>query len=193
MTPQLSPARKKLWPWLAMAAVLGASAYLLHSQGRLWMCACGQIYLWVSDTWSADNSQHWLDPYSFSHMLHGVIFFWLLAWLFPRLSLSWRLCLALIIEAAWELFENSAFIINRYRETTAALGYQGDTVINSMGDILTCGLGFMLAYWLGWRRSLILFVVTELVLLFLIRDNLTLNVIMLIYPIEAIKAWQMGL
>jgi hypothetical protein len=125
-------------------------------------------------------------------MLHGFVFFWVLAWAFPRLDLAWQLCLALLIEAAWELLENSELVIQRYREATLALGYQGDTILNSVSDILVCGLGFMLARQLGFRRSLALFVVTELVLLFWIRDNLTLNVIMLLYPIEAIKVWQVG-
>ncbi|MBE7470545.1 MAG: DUF2585 family protein [Anaerolineales bacterium] len=184
--------QKKWWPWLATIAILVLAALQLRSQGRLWMCDCGYIWLWSGDVWSSDNSQHWFDPYSFSHMLHGFIFFWLLAWGLPRLAVSWQLCLALFVEALWEIFENSAFVINRYREATAALGYQGDTVINSLGDIIACGIGFAIAWRLGFRRSLALFVITELVLLFWIRDNLTLNIIMLLYPIEAIKAWQIG-
>ena len=188
----LSLNRRQLWPWLAIIIVLLVAAYLLRSQGRLWICACGQVYLWTGDVWSSDNSQHWFDPYSFTHLLHGVVFCGVLAWLAPRLTPLWRLWLALFIEALWEVFENSEFIIQRYREATAALGYQGDTVVNSLGDILMCGLGFWLALQLGLRRSLALFVVMELVLLFWIKDSLLLNVLMLLYPIEAIKAWQMG-
>jgi hypothetical protein len=184
--------QKKIWPWLAIALLLLVTIFQLRSQGRMWICACDYILLWVGDIWSSDNSQHILDPYSFSHMLHGFVFFWVLAWAFPRLDLAWQLCLALLIEAAWELLENSELVIQRYREATLALGYQGDTILNSVSDILVCGLGFMLARQLGFRRSLALFVVTELVLLFWIRDNLTLNVIMLLYPIEAIKVWQVG-
>ncbi|MCK6625002.1 MAG: DUF2585 family protein [Anaerolineae bacterium] len=184
--------QKKWRPWLAALSILVLAALQLHNQGRLWMCDCGYIWLWSGDVWSSDNSQHWFDPYSFTHALHGFIFYWLLAWGLPRLALSWQLCLALFIEALWEIFENSAFVINRYREATAALGYQGDTVINSLGDIIACGIGFAIAWRLGFRRSLALFVITELVLLFWIRDNLTLNIIMLLYPIEAIKAWQIG-
>jgi hypothetical protein len=150
------------------------------------------MYLWAGNVWSSDNSQHWLDPYSFTHLLHGVVFFWLLAWLRPRLSPMWLLFIALAVESVWEVFENSAFIIDRYRETTAALGYNGDTIINSLGDILVCGLGFMLAIRLGFRRSLVLFVITELGLLVWIRDSLVLNVVMLLYPVEAIKLWQIG-
>jgi hypothetical protein len=175
-----------------MAALLIATALQLHSQGRLWRCSCGHIYLWAGDVWSSDNSQHLLDPYSFTHVLHGIVFFWLLAWTAPWLSFGWRLLIALAIEAAWEVGENTEFVIQRYRETTMALGYTGDTVVNSVGDILLCALGFYLAYRLGFRRSLALLVATEIVLLLWIRDSLILNVIMLVYPIEAIKLWQMG-
>lgn len=184
--------RSKLWPWLATAAVFILAAVALHLQGRFWRCTCGQIYLWAGDIWSSDNSQHLLDPYSFTHILHGFVFFWLLAWGLPRLAPAWQLCLALTVEALWEVIENSEFIIQRYRETTLALGYQGDTIINSLSDILLAGLGFMLARQLGFRRSLALFVITELVLLLWIKDSLILNVIMLLYPIDAIKAWQIG-
>lgn len=184
--------KKQLQPWLAIAAIVILSAYLLHSQGRLWMCACGQVWLWSGDIWSSDNSQHLADPYSFTHILHGFVFFWLLAWAWPRLALEWRLVLALFIEAAWEVVENSAFVINRYRETTLALGYTGDTIVNSLGDIACCALGFWLARQLGFRRTLALFVLTELILILWIKDSLILNVIMLLYPIDAIKAWQIG-
>jgi hypothetical protein len=178
--------------WLAIAAVVVLTIVLLRSQGRLWICSCGQVYLWVGDIWSSDNSQHVFDPYSFTHVLHGFVFLWVLSWALPRLAPLWQLCLALTIESLWEVVENSAVIIQRYRETTLALGYEGDTVVNSLGDIVLCGLGLVLARQLGFRRTLALFVVTEVVLLFWIRDSLILNVIMLIYPIEAIKAWQLG-
>ncbi len=181
------------WLWPAIAAVFVITAYQLHNQGRLWICSCGQILLWAGDIWSSDNSQHLFDPYSFTHVLHGFLFFGLLAWSIPRLSPLWRLWLAVSIEAVWEIIENSEFIIQRYREATLALGYEGDTVVNSLSDILLCGLGFMLARQLGFRRSLILFVAAELVLLIWIRDSLILNIVMLIYPIEAVKVWQMGL
>jgi hypothetical protein len=114
----------------------------------------------------------------------------LLALIAPRLSTVWQLWLAVSIEAAWEVIENSEFVIRRYREQTAALGYHGDTIVNSLGDILVCGLGFMMARRLGFRRTLALFVLTEVALALWIRDNLTLNVVMLIHPIEAIKEWQ---
>ena len=108
----------------------------------------------------------------------------------PRLSAVWQLWLAVSIEAVWEVLENSEFVIRRYREQTAALGYHGDTIVNSLSDILVCGLGFVVAHHLGFRRTFALFVLTEVFLAFWIRDNLTLNVLMLIHPIEAVKEWQ---
>ena len=120
------------------------------------------------------------------------IFCGLLALTVRRLPARWRLCLAILVEAVWEVIENSNYVIQRYREATASLGYQGDTVMNSMGDILCCGVGFVLALRLGWRRSVALFFAIEAVLLIWIRDSLLLEVIMLIHPIDAIKAWQIG-
>ena len=184
--------RNDLWPWLALAAVLAAAVGQLRSQGRLWWCACGHLSLWSGDIWSSHNSQHLLDPYSFTHVLHGLVLCGLLAWAFPRLPPVWRLVLALSVEALWEVVENSAFIIDRYRELTIALDYQGDTIANSLGDILSCGVGFVLAGRLGFWGSLVLFCVTELVLVLWIRDSLLLNVVMLICPMDAIQAWQMA-
>jgi len=131
-----------------------------------------------------------LDPYSFTHLLHGFLLCGLLSLTAPQLPTVWRLWLAISIEAVWEVLENSEFVIRRYREQTAALGYHGDTIVNSLGDILICGLGFVVAQRLGFRRTFALFVVTELTLAILIRDNLTLNIVMLIHPIDAIKEWQ---
>jgi len=132
-----------------------------------------------------------LDPYSFTHILHGFLFFWLIAWLAPRLESHWQLTLAITAEALWEVFENTNFIIDRYRSATAALGYNGDTVINSFGDILCCVVGFIIAQRLGLRRSLIVFAALELVLIVWIRDSLLLEILMLVFPVDAIKALQM--
>jgi hypothetical protein len=179
--------------WGGLTAVFLLTALQLHHQGRLWICSCGQLWLWAGDIWSANNSQHLFDPYSFTHLLHGLAFFWILAWLLPQFNLSWRLFITIAVEATWEIIENAPFIINRYRETTLALGYNGDTVINSLADIWLCGVGFVLAQRLGWRRTLFLFSLTELILTLWIRDGLLLNVLMLLYPIDAIRTWQMGL
>jgi hypothetical protein len=188
----LQGSMRKFWPCLAIIMVVAAAVYQLHRQGRMWLCSCGRFALWIGDIWSPENSQQFLDPYSFTHVLHGFIFYGLLAWLIPRVSSLWRLWLAVSFEALWEVVENTDRIIERYRGVTAAIGYHGDTIVNSLGDILSFGVGFMLARHLGFRRSVTVFVVTEVVLLGWIRDSLTLNVIMLIYPIEAIRAWQMG-
>lgn len=157
----------------------------------MWICACGKILPWAGRVCSPDNSQHLFDPYSFTHLLHGVAFFWLLAWLAPRWRSTTQLLVATAVEAAWEVFENTNFIIERYRSETAALGYNGDTVSNSFGDILCCVAGFLIARQLGLRRSLLVFVALELVLIVWIRDSLLLEIMMLIAPIDALKAWQM--
>jgi hypothetical protein len=155
------------------------------------VCSCGQFFLWVGEARSSDTSQHLLDPYSFTHVLHGFVFFWLIGWFAPRLTWAWQLWLAVAVEAVWEVVENSEFIIQRYREA-AVLGYFGDTIVNSLGDIAMCGLGFVLARNLGFGRSLALFVAVEAMLLFWIRDSLLLNVLTLIYPVEWIEQWQAG-
>jgi hypothetical protein len=182
--------RRKALPWLAIGAVLAATVFQLRRQGRLWWCSCGQADLWWGDIHSEHCSQHLFDPYSFTHVLHGVAFCGILAWTLPRLAPIWRLWLTILIESLWELLENSQLVIQRYRASTIALGYEGDSIVNSLSDILCCAAGFIIARRLGLRRSIAVFVLTELILLYWIRDNLTLNVLMLICPIDAIKAWQ---
>jgi hypothetical protein len=184
--------KRKYWPWVVIVFVLAATAWQLHHQGRLWWCSCGRAFLWTSSAWSSLTSQTFLDPYSFTHILHGLMFCGLLTLLVRGLPTSWRLCLAITIEAIWELIENTDTVIQHYRAATAALGYQGDTVMNSLGDIMCCGIGFMIARKLGWLRSLLLFIVIETVLLIWIRDSLLLEIIMLVHPINAIKTWQIG-
>jgi len=163
----------------------------LQRQGRFWRCACGYVLVWAGDVWSADNSQHLLDPYSFTHLLHGFVFAWLLAWVLPRLPVAWKVAVAVGLEALWEVIENTALVIERYR-ATASLGYQGDTVVNSLGDIAACGLGVVLARWLGVRRALVVFALVEIVLLVWIKDSLLLSALMLLHPFAPIKAWQLG-
>jgi hypothetical protein len=175
-----------------MAAILAVHVVVLRSEGRRWWCACGSPALWTADAWGPHNSQHLLDPYSLTHVLHGILACGLLALVCPRLPVAWRLFLAVALEAGWEMFENSAFVVERYRAATAAQGYSGDTVANSLGDILCCALGFLLARHLGCRWSAAVFLATEAVLLVWIRDSLLLNVLMLIHPFDAIRAWQQG-
>ena len=182
---------QKYWPVFAIVASFVATALLLRLEGRLWLCACGSIQLWSGHICSANNSQHFLDPYSFTHVLHGFLFFWLIAWLLSRLRANWQLALAVAVEAGWEVFENTNFIIDRYRSETAALGYNGDTVVNSFGDIVCCLIGFIVARRLGLRRSVVVFAVLELVLIVWIKDSLLLEILMLVVPIDAVRAWQM--
>ena len=185
-------ARKGLRPLAAAAALVAATAFGLRAQGRLWLCDCGRLRAWVGAAWSPETSQQLFDPYSLTHVLHGLAFCGLLALAAPRVAGRWRLVLAVAIEALWELIENTDFVINRYREATAALGYAGDTVVNSLGDVAACALGFVVARRLGWLWSTALFVATEIFLLFWIRDSLLLNIILLVYPSETLRAWQAG-
>jgi hypothetical protein len=178
--------------WLAIALLMVVTILALRYQGRLWICSCGRVDLWSGNINSSDNSQQLVDPYSFTHMLHGLLFYGALAWAVPRLPVSRRLVVAVAVEALWEVVENSAFIIQRYRETTLALGYEGDSIVNSVADIVFMAAGFWLARRLGFRRSAVLFVATELVLMAWIRDSLILNIIMLLVPVDAIRSWQMG-
>ena len=184
--------RNRLLQIVATGLVFLLMIVLLRGLGRLFFCAtCGQFAVWVGDTCSSSTSQQLFDPYSFTHVLHGFLFFWLVALLFRRLPAAWQLWLALSLEAAWEVFENTKFVIDKYRTETAALGYTGDTIVNSLGDLACALAGFLLARQLGVRRSLIVFALVELVLILWIRDSLLLQILMLLRPVEALKSWQM--
>lgn len=189
--PSPRPARL-LGPTLVCAVVIFATAVQLYHQGRRWWCACGEWSLCSGDAWGSHNSQHLFDPYSLTHVLHGVLLWTILVIALPRLPWLWRFALAVGLESVWEIFENSAFVINRYRSVTASLGYEGDSIFNSLGDILSCAAGFWLSSRLGYRKSLLFFLVIEFVLLIWIRDSLALNVVMLLYPVDAIRVWQTG-
>lgn len=160
--------------------------------GRHPICTCGTIDLWVGARDSPKTSQMLSDWYSLSHIVHGLLFYaalWLVA---RRWPLEWRFLAAMLVESAWEVTENTPWIINRYRATTAALGYSGDSVLNSMSDILMMALGFLLARKLPVWAAVLLLVALEVIPLFAIRDNLTLNVWSLIAPSKALQAWQAG-
>ena len=176
---------------IATALVLLAMLVLLRLLGRSFLCSCGYFAVWIGDWCSSNTSQQLLDPYSLTHILHGFLFFWLIALLFRNMPRLWQVWLALLLESAWEVFENTSFVINKYRTETAALGYQGDTIVNSLGDLACALIGFFVARQLGLRRSLILFVLIEVVLILWIHDSLLLQMLMLVRPIEAIKLWQM--
>ena len=179
-------------PFIAIGVLIAVAVVLLRLQGRVWWCRTGDYAPWSWEVWSTHNSQHIIDAYSFTHVLHGVAEFWLIGLLFRRMPLAWRFVIAVAIESTWEVVENTSYVIQRYRETTMALDYFGDSVINSVADIGCCALGFWIAWKLKFWKSLALFLVTELILILTIRDSLIINVIMLLWPIEAIKQWQFG-
>ena len=181
-----------LYPRIAIAVCVALMVAGLYWQGRVWWCKVGDWSPWSGDIWTAHNSQHLFDPYTFTHILHGVLFFWIADWLFREIPLRWKIFLVILVEAIWEFAENSNAVIERYRTVTISLDYYGDSILNSLADVASCAFGAFIAYKLKFWRSFAYFVLTEIILLFWVRDNLTLNVIMLIYPIEAIKTWQTG-
>jgi len=183
---------KKSLPWLVLAGALAAMTVFLRLQGRIWTCACGYILFWSGDIHSADNSQHLFDPYTFTHVIHGFWFMGMAHLLWPRLTESWKASIALSAEALWEVIENSTIVIERYRSETISIGYTGDTILNSFGDVVACVVGAVVARKLGLVRTLILTAIIEVLLLLTIRDSLLLNIIMLFFPMDAIRAWQAG-
>ena len=177
---------------VALATIVAATAALLYLMGRPTICTCGDIDLWVGEVNSSRTSQMLSDWYSPSHIVHGFLFYgalWLVARKWP---VERRFIAAVTIEAVWEIVENTPLIINRYREATAALGYTGDSVLNSVSDIAMMGLGFLAARRFPVWASVLLVVALELIPLAAIRDNLTLNVWMLLAPSDSIRAWQAG-
>lgn len=173
---------------IILLAVTGALQY--YGFHRTLLGPDGHFAWWSGDINSNENSQRFADAYSFSHIIHGLIFYMLL-WIFARkVDVKKRFLIALVLEIAWELFENSSFIINRYREGTIAQGYFGDSVLNSLSDCLMMIFGFLFARMSKFWTSFVLFVLLEVGCLFWIRDNLTLNVIMLVHPVQSIRDWQ---
>jgi hypothetical protein len=178
--------------WLFVGAILAAAVAILLLMGRPPICTCGTVKLWVGTANGPDNSQHLSDWYTPSHVIHGFLFFGLGWLLLRRRPVSTRLLAAVALESLWEIVENSAFVIERYRHATMALGYNGDTVLNSVSDISAMILGFLLARGLPVWATVALALGFELLTLAIIRDNLTLNVLMLLAPSSAIRTWQAG-
>ena len=190
--------RQDYLPWILIFGVLIFTVFQLYFQERIWWCKWDTpLYFGTFDAWSKHTSQHFIDPYFFTHVLHGFLFLWILHLIFNtifkvKISKAWLLFIAVFAESAWEILENSPSVIARYRENTASLDYFGDSIANSAGDIFACALGFIIAYELKFWRSLLLFLIIEIVLILTINDSLLINIIMLIYPLEAIKMWQTG-
>lgn len=181
-------------PWILNGVITAAAVFILRAMSRVWWCECGETNLWSGDVWSQHNSQHFVDHYSITHVSHGLIFGVLFACL-PVIRywrFGWQLAPSVAVEALWEIIENTPMVINRYRETTMALGYTGDSITNSIGDIVCFILGFAFAMRVKWYWSAMIFAATEFYLLVAIRDNLSLNVLMLLFPIDAVKDWQMA-
>lgn len=175
---------------ITAVAILVVTAAVELWMGRLPLGPDGRFGFWEGNIWSSEQSQRVADPYTFSHVIHGMLFYAFLRLVAPRLPVRHRLVCALALEGAWELLENSPLVINRYREVTIALGYVGDSILNSLSDILFAGLGFLFAWRSRFWVTITLIVAMEIGTALWVRDNLTLNIIMLVHPVDAIKAWQ---
>ena len=173
-----------------VVAILALQALTLHLMGRLAICSCGYVKLWEGDPVGPGNSQHLTDWYTFSHLLHGFWLYFFLWLILKHLPIGARLSLAVLLEATWEILENSPFIIDRYRAATISVSYYGDTIVNSISDTLTAIVGFLLAAWVPPIATILAGIAIEVGLALAIRDNLALNIVMLVHEVPWIRAWQ---
>jgi len=178
----------KLTPRIIVILCFLLLTVFLYQAGQPWWCAKADLIPWSWDTYGPHNSQHLIDPYSFSHILHGFLFVWICIAL--RLSPIWYFAFGAIIETLWEIAENSMFVIERYRAATIAYDYAGDSILNSLSDLGCCLLGMFICIQIGVRRSIVLFCLIEGIMALTIRDGFLLNILMLVYPIDAVRTWQ---
>jgi len=176
--------------WSVVAGLMLVQAAALHLMGRVWICSCGSIRLWVGDIHSSELSQQVLDWYTPSHIIHGMLFYGLLHLALPRTPVLMRLAIAVGLEVAWEIAENSPPVIEAYRKQALAAGYVGDSILNSLMDTVSMMTGFALAFLLPWQVTVALAVIAEIATGVLVHDNLTLNILNFIHRFPAVEAWQ---
>jgi hypothetical protein len=184
--------RRRTLQAIVAVGFIAAAAGAELAMGREPICTCGTVKLWHGVVQSSENSQHLSDWYTPSHVEHGIAFFFLAWLLFRRVPVGWRFVMAVAVEAVWEVLENTPFIIDRYRAATISLDYYGDSIVNSMADIGAMMLGFAFAASVPWWLSVVAVLVMEIGVLIAIRDNLFLNIVMLLHPFESIRRWQSG-
>jgi hypothetical protein len=180
---------------IAATVILGimvVQAVVLHLMGRVWICSCGTVRVWVGDIWSSELSQQLFDWYTPSHVVHGILFYGLLRLVLPRMPVLARLAIAVGIEVSWEIAENSPWVIEAYRKQALAAGYTGDSILNSLSDTVAMMTGFAIARLLPWKATVALVLALEIGVGALVRDNLTLNILNFIHRFPAIEAWQKG-